>query len=186
MFQKVILSPRPSRPPLTESAMKNKSRMVTGNKNARADVTKTAAPVYVPRTVVRAAAANRKPATGAEETAQKGAAGTLVAENVKTAFLRALPAAGGIGHAIKESGIEPCLLYYCLQNDEAFRREFDRTVNTKLELELIDRTLEGKPAGLFGFTLPALMPEKYDAKYDSPRDITPPVVVFEPARKADK
>lgn len=111
-------------------------------------------------------------------------------ESAKTAFLRVLPAAGGIAHAVKESGIEPCLLYYCLEHDEAFRREFDAIVNTKLELELIDRTLEGKPAGLFSFTLPARLPHKYDAKYDHPQDNTPPVVIYTPkqpsARKTAK
>ncbi len=111
-------------------------------------------------------------------------------ESAKTAFLRVLPSAGGIAHAVKESGIEPCLLYYCLEHDEAFRRELDTIVNTKLELELIDRTLEGKAAGLFSFTLPARLPHKYDAKYDHPQDNTPPVVIYTPkqpsARKTAK
>ncbi|MDD4005401.1 MAG: hypothetical protein PHW69_09420 [Elusimicrobiaceae bacterium] len=129
---------------------------------------------------------NAAPRSGAELPAAPDSSVRPAGESAKTAFLRALPRAGGVAHAIKESGIEPCLLYYCLEHDEAFRREFDRAVNTKLELELIDRTLEGKPAGLFSFTLPARMPEKYDAKYDQPQDATPPVVVYEAPKSARK
>lgn len=165
--------------------MKNKNRITAENKGARNSTGKSAASACPARGKASMAAARRRPVLP-ESGAQPGVSSVLPAENAKTAFLRALPRCGGVAHAIKESGIEPCLLYYCLQNDEAFRREFDRAINTKLELELIDRTLEGKPAGLFGFTLPALMPEKYDAKYDAPRDDAPPVVIYEPASKADK
>ena len=165
--------------------MKNKNRIAAENKSARNSTNKCAASACPAQGKARVTAARRRPVLP-EDGAQTAVSSVLPAETAKTAFLRVLPRCGGVAHAIKESGIEPCLLYYCLQNDESFRREFDRAINTKLELELIDRTLEGKPAGLFGFTLPALMPEKYDAKYDAPRDATPPVVIFEPARKADK
>ena len=83
-------------------------------------------------------------------------------KTLKQNFLDALQNADSLAEALEISALPKNLLCGFLLKDKSFQKAFDKIINLKLEIALIDTTLKSKAAGVLSFSLSNRVPQKYN------------------------
>ena len=80
----------------------------------------------------------------------------------KQNFLSALLEADTLTEALENSALPKNLLFTFLFDDKNFLKQFDKIVNLKLEIALVDTALKAKAANVLSFSLMSRLPNKYN------------------------
>lgn len=80
----------------------------------------------------------------------------------KSNFLSALLEADTLTEALELSALPKNLLFSFLFEDKKFLKQFDKIINLKLEIALIDTALKAKAANVLSFSLISRLPSKYN------------------------
>lgn len=81
---------------------------------------------------------------------------------VKENFLKILQKSLTLTQALEESTLDQGDLCRFLIEDKTFQKHFDKIINLKLELALIESALKSKAAGILSFSLINRLPKKYN------------------------
>ena len=90
-------------------------------------------------------------------------------EKLKADFLSALLEADTLSEALELSALPKNILFSFLFEDKKFLKQFDKIINLKLEIALIDTALKAKAANILSFSLISRLPNKYNK---NKKDIT--------------
>ena len=89
----------------------------------------------------------------------------------KDNFLSALLETDTLSEALEFSALPKNMLFSFLFEDKKFLKQFDKIVNLKLEIALVDTALKAKAANILSFSLISRLPNKYNKnKKDTPKD----------------
>lgn len=89
----------------------------------------------------------------------------------KQNFLSALLEADTLTEALENSALPKNLLFTFLFDDKNFLKQFDKIVNLKLEIALLETALKAKAANILSFSLMSRLPNKYNKnKKESSKD----------------
>ncbi len=80
----------------------------------------------------------------------------------KQNFLSALLEADTLTEALENSALPKNLLFTFLFDDKNFLKQFDKIVNLKLEIALLETALKAKAANILSFSLMSRLPNKYN------------------------
>lgn len=80
----------------------------------------------------------------------------------KENFLKILQKSLTLTQALEESTLDQGDLCRFLIEDKTFQKHFDKIINLKLELALIESALKSKAAGILSFSLINRLPKKYN------------------------
>ncbi len=80
----------------------------------------------------------------------------------KQNFLSALLEADTLTEALENSTLPKNLLFTFLFDDKNFLKQFDKIVNLKLEIALLETALKAKAANILSFSLMSRLPNKYN------------------------
>ena len=95
----------------------------------------------------------------------------------KQKFLSALLEADTLTEALENSALPKNLLFTFLFDDKHFLKQFDKIVNLKLEIALVDTALKAKAANILSFSLMSRLPNKYNKnKKDPSKDLAEPQI----------
>ena len=83
-------------------------------------------------------------------------------EKLKADFLSALLEADTLSEALELSALPKNILFSFLFEDKKFLKQFDKIINLKLEIALIDTALKAKAANILSFSLISRLPNKYN------------------------
>ena len=94
----------------------------------------------------------------------------------KDNFLTALLETDTLSEALETSGLPKNLLFTFLFDDKKFLKQFDKIINLKLELALVDTALKAKAANILSFSLISRLPNKYNKhKKDTVKEKEEPI-----------
>ena len=99
----------------------------------------------------------------------------------KQNFLSALLEADTLTEALENSALPKNLLFTFLFDDKNFLKQFDKIVNLKLEIALLETALKAKAANILSFSLMSRLPNKYNkTKRETGKDLkeTPPTTII--------
>ena len=95
----------------------------------------------------------------------------------KQNFLSALLQADTLTEALEISNLPKNLLFTFLFDDKNFLKQFDKIINLKLEIALVDTALKAKAANILSFSLMSRLPNKYNKnKKDLSKDLAEPQI----------
>ena len=80
----------------------------------------------------------------------------------KQNFLNTLQKSLTLNQALEESALDQGDLCRFLIEDKTFQKNFDKIINLKLELALLESALKSKAAGILSFSLINRLPKKYN------------------------
>jgi len=80
----------------------------------------------------------------------------------KQNFLSALIETDTLAEALEISALPKNLLFTFLFDDKKFLKQFDKIVNLKLEIALVETALKAKAANILSFSLMSRLPNKYN------------------------
>ena len=80
----------------------------------------------------------------------------------KQNFLNILQKSLTLTQALEESSLDQGDLCRFLIEDKTFQKNFDKIINLKLELALLESALKSKAAGILSFSLINRLPKKYN------------------------
>lgn len=80
----------------------------------------------------------------------------------KQNFLSALLESDTLTEALENSALPKNLLFTFLFDDKNFLKQFDKIVNLKLEIALLETALKAKAANILSFSLMSRLPNKYN------------------------
>lgn len=80
----------------------------------------------------------------------------------KQNFLNILQKSLTLTQALEESSLDQGDLCRFLIEDKTFQKQFDKIINLKLELALLESALKSKAAGILSFSLINRLPKKYN------------------------
>ena len=83
-------------------------------------------------------------------------------KTLKENFLKTLEESDTVAEALELSGFPKSLLCSALLKDKTFQKNFDKIINLKLEIALIEAALKSKAAGILCFSLTNRLPKKYN------------------------
>lgn len=83
-------------------------------------------------------------------------------ELAKQNFLNTLQNSLTLTQALEESSLDQGALCRFLIEDKTFQKKFDKIINLKLELALLESALKSKAAGILSFSLINRLPKKYN------------------------
>ena len=83
-------------------------------------------------------------------------------KNSKENFLNILQKSLTLTQALEESALDQGDLCRFLIEDKTFQKHFDKIINLKLELALLESALKSKAAGILSFSLINRLPKKYN------------------------
>ncbi len=83
-------------------------------------------------------------------------------KNEKENFLSALLETDTLTEALEISGLPKNKLFTFLFDDKKFLKQFDKIINLKLEIALVDTALKAKAANVLSFSLMSRLPNKYN------------------------
>jgi len=90
-------------------------------------------------------------------------------QTIKQQFIQALQEAESLSDALEACSMPKSLLCSFLIKDKAFLKSFDKIINLKLEMALLETALKSKSAGILSFSLINRLPKKYNkTKKESP------------------
>ena len=109
----------------------------------------------------------------------------------KQNFLNTLQKSLTLNQALEESALDQGDLCRFLIEDKTFQKAFDKIINLKLELALLESALKSKAAGILSFSLINRLPKKYnkakkEEKTPSCSDTTAKIIYFESEKSEDK
>lgn len=109
----------------------------------------------------------------------------------KQNFLNILQKSLTLTQALEESTLDQGDLCRFLIEDKTFQKAFDKIINLKLELALLESALKSKAAGILSFSLINRLPKKYNKtkKEEKPSpasDIPAKIIFFEQEIPEDK
>lgn len=90
---------------------------------------------------------------------------------LKEKFLTILEESSTINEALELSNFPKSMLCSALLKDKTFQKNFDKIINLKLEIALIESALKSKTAGILCFSLTNRLPKKYNK---SPKESAKP------------
>jgi len=100
----------------------------------------------------------------------------------KQNFLNILQKSLTLTQALEESALDQGDLCRFLIEDKTFQKAFDKIINLKLELALLESALKSKAAGILSFSLINRLPKKYNKtkkeEKPSPSVDTPAKIIF--------
>ena len=89
----------------------------------------------------------------------------------KQKFLAALLETDTLSEALENSNLPKNLLFTFLFDDKNFLKQFDKIINLKLEIALVDTALKAKAANILSFSLMSRLPNKYNKnKKENPKE----------------
>jgi len=89
----------------------------------------------------------------------------------KDNFLSALLETDTLSEALELSALPKNMLFSFLSEDKKFLKQFDKIINLKLEIALVDTALKAKAANILSFSLISRLPNKYNKnKKDTQKD----------------
>ena len=95
----------------------------------------------------------------------------------KQNFLSALLETDTLTEALEISALPKNLLFTFLFDDKNFSKQFDKIINLKLEIALVDTALKAKAANVLSFSLMSRLPNKYNKnKKDTSKDLQEPQI----------
>ncbi len=95
----------------------------------------------------------------------------------KQNFLSALLEADTLTEALENSALPKNLLFTFLFDDKNFLKQFDKIINLKLEIALVETALKAKAANILSFSLMSRLPNKYNKnKKDNLKDLQEPQI----------
>lgn len=95
----------------------------------------------------------------------------------KQNFLSALLEADTLTEALENSALPKNLLFTFLFDDKNFLKQFDKIINLKLEIALVDTALKAKAANVLSFSLMSRLPNKYNKnKKEISKDLAEPQI----------
>lgn len=95
----------------------------------------------------------------------------------KQNFLSALLEADTLTEALENSALPKNLLFTFLFDDKNFSKQFDKIINLKLEIALVDTALKAKAANVLSFSLMSRLPNKYNKnKKEISKDLAEPQI----------
>lgn len=102
-------------------------------------------------------------------------------KTLKENFLKTLQEANTITEALELSAFPKNMLCSVLAEDKSFLKAFDKIINLKLEIALIEAALKSKTAGILCFSLTNRLPKKYNkSPKESPkRTEAPSKIIYE-------
>ena len=83
-------------------------------------------------------------------------------KSTKEIFLKTLQKSLTLTQALEESSLDQGDLCRFLIEDKTFQKSFDKIINLKLELALLESALKSKAAGILSFSLINRLPKKYN------------------------
>ncbi|MDR1683935.1 MAG: hypothetical protein LBR90_00535, partial [Elusimicrobiota bacterium] len=89
---------------------------------------------------------------------------------IKQQFLEALANSETLAEALEVCSMPRGMLCGFLFKDKTFLKAFDKVINLKLEIALLETALKSKAAGVLSFSLTNRLPKKYNKtkKEDKP------------------
>lgn len=99
----------------------------------------------------------------------------------KQNFLNILQKSLTLTQALEESSLDQGDLCRFLIEDKTFQKQFDKIINLKLELALLESALKSKAAGILSFSLINRLPKKYNKtkkEEKTPSDNTMPTKII--------
>jgi len=95
----------------------------------------------------------------------------------KQNFLSALLEADTLTEALENSALPKNLLFTFLFDDKNFLKQFDKIINLKLEIALVETALKAKAANILSFSLMSRLPNKYNKnKKENLKDLHEPQI----------
>ena len=95
----------------------------------------------------------------------------------KQNFLSALLEADTLTEALENSALPKNLLFTFLFDDKNFLKQFDKIINLKLEIALVETALKAKAANILSFSLMSRLPNKYNKnKKENSKDLQEPQI----------
>ena len=88
---------------------------------------------------------------------------------IKQQFLQSLEESESLSDALKACSMPKSLLCSFLIKDKTFLKSFDKIINMKLEMALLDTALKSKAAGILSFSLINRLPKKYNKTKKEPK-----------------
>lgn len=103
-------------------------------------------------------------------------------KTLKQQFLQALTESESLCDALEACAMPRSVLCGFLIKDKTFLKSFDKIINLKLEMALLETALKSKAAGVLSFSLVNRLPKKYNkTKKESPAEgsaKTPSKIVY--------
>lgn len=102
-------------------------------------------------------------------------------KTLKENFLKTLQQSDTITEALELSSFPKNMLCSALSEDKSFLKAFDKIINLKLEIALIEAALKSKTAGILCFSLTNRLPKKYNKspKETPKRSDSPGKIIYE-------
>lgn len=98
-------------------------------------------------------------------------------KQIKQKFLDALEQSDTLCEALDLCALPKNMLCHFLIKDKKFLKDFDKIVNLKLEIALLESALKSKSAGILSFSLINRLPKKYNkTKKEAPAKEAQPSV----------
>lgn len=91
-------------------------------------------------------------------------------KTIKQNFLQALQEAESLSDALESCAMPKSMLCSFLIKDKTFLKSFDKIINLKLEMALLETALKSKSAGILSFSLVNRLPKKYNKTKKEPAD----------------
>ena len=88
----------------------------------------------------------------------------------KEKFLSALLETDTLTEALEISALPKNLLFTFLFDDKKFLKQFDKIINLKLEIALVETALKAKAANILSFSLMSRLPNKYNKNKKEAKD----------------
>lgn len=88
----------------------------------------------------------------------------------KEKFLSALLETDTLTEALEISALPKNLLFTFLFDDKKFLKQFDKIINLKLEIALVETALKAKAANILSFSLMSRLPNKYNKNKKESKD----------------
>lgn len=102
-------------------------------------------------------------------------------KTIKENFLKTLEESDTVAEALELSGFPKSLLCSALLKDKTFQKNFDKIINLKLEIALIEAALKSKAAGILCFSLTNRLPKKYNKspRQEGKTQTTPSRIIYD-------
>ncbi|MBO7605245.1 MAG: hypothetical protein J6S61_02090 [Elusimicrobiaceae bacterium] len=95
----------------------------------------------------------------------------------KQNFLSVLLEADTLTEALENSALPKNLLFTFLFDDKNFLKQFDKIINLKLEIALVETALKAKAANILSFSLMSRLPNKYNKnKKENSKELQEPQI----------
>lgn len=99
---------------------------------------------------------------------------------IKQQFLEALQNADSLSEALEACNMPKSVLCGFLFKDKSFLKAFDKIINLKLEIALLETALKSKSASVLSFSLTNRLPKKYNKTKKENKEEAPSQILYVP------